>query len=227
MFLSPIAVALYLIGVAICAPNDDVRDAVTTDSVREAFVEAGIVPHVIPVFEPSMLLDVTFPDADAKSGDPSFIVEPGMSLSKDQVRPPPTFSISAYGADDAKGPYVALLVDPDAITPDLPILAQVCPLLAGNLTGDESREDADPLLLLNTSAPIVKWRHPIPVVGPEHRYIVLLYEQPDNFTTEAIAPLVNAPLPVVGFEVSEFARATGLGDPVAGTYFMTGPNAST
>lgn len=56
-----------------------------------------------------------------------------------------------------------------------------------------------------------------------HSYIFLLYAQPANFTAAAIAPLADAPL-ILGFNVSEFARTTGLGNPVAGTYFLAGPS---
>ena len=54
-----------------------------------------------------------------------------------------------------------------------------------------------------------------------HSYIFLLYAQPANFTAAAIAPLADAPL-ILGFNVSEFAGMTGLGDPVAGAYFLAG-----
>ena len=56
-----------------------------------------------------------------------------------------------------------------------------------------------------------------------HSYIFLLYAQPANFTAAAITPLADAPL-ILGFNVSEFARTTSLGNPVAGTYFLAGPS---
>ena len=58
-----------------------------------------------------------------------------------------------------------------------------------------------------------------------YSYVLLLYPQPENFTVDSIAPLVNASSPITLFNISEFAEATGLGLPVAGTYFLTGPDA--
>ena len=54
-------------------------------------------------------------------------------------------------------------------------------------------------------------------------YILLLFVQPDNFTS--IAPMfVNSSTPISNFNISLFASETGLGDPVAGNFFFTGPD---
>ena len=58
------------------------------------------------------------------------------------------------------------------------------------------------------------------------RYILLLFVQPANFSQ--VAPgLVNASTPISGFNISAFAAQTGLGSPVAGNFFLTGPDNST
>ena len=55
--------------------------------------------------------------------------------------------------------------------------------------------------------------------------MLLLFVQPANFS--ALAPMfVNASTPVNNFNISVFAAQTGLGNPVAGNFFLTGPSAN-
>ena len=59
-----------------------------------------------------------------------------------------------------------------------------------------------------------------------YSYVVLLFTQPPNFDTTASA-LVNATTPRTNFNISTFGQAVGLGSPIAGTFFLTGPSNST
>ncbi|KAL1704318.1 phosphatidylethanolamine-binding protein [Schizophyllum commune] len=218
---------LYSCVLAIAASGSPLGDRATrankddTSAIRQAFHDANIVPDIISTFDPTLLLDVTFTNPDLQ--DPTVIVQPGQEVTKDQTRYLPSFAVRDYTEEDAQKPYVVIAIDPDAITPNLPVFSQVVHLLGGNYSVDGDAGEDGSLPLVNTSAPIAKWRHPIPLVGGAHRYIFLLYGQPANFTAAAIAPLADAPL-ILGFNVSEFARTTGLGNPVAGTYFLARPN---
>ena len=49
--------------------------------------------------------------------------------------------------------------------------------------------------------------------------------QPDNFSQVAPA-FVNSSTAISNFNISLFASEVGLGDPVAGNFFFTGPDAS-
>lgn len=59
-----------------------------------------------------------------------------------------------------------------------------------------------------------------------HRYILLLFAQPANFTVDAIAGVLNTSTPISNFNISAFAEQTGLGSPLAGNFFLTGPDAN-
>ncbi|KAL1741406.1 phosphatidylethanolamine-binding protein [Schizophyllum fasciatum] len=196
---------------------------VTTDSVREAFYAAKIVPDVLPAFDPALLVGVNFTNPELANS--SVLVEPGAVLTRDQTKFLPSFFISNHTAEDAAQTYIVVQVDPDAHTPQNPDVAQVRHLLAGNFTADGDVA-GDPLLLANSSAAISEWRRPSPPAGSDpHRYVILLYPQPANFTASSVAHLVNASSSATLFNINDFAEATGLGLPVAGTYFLTGPDA--
>ena len=81
----------------------------------------------------------------------------GLILTKLRFHPP------------VQKPYVVIAIDPDAITPNLPVFSQVVHLLGGNYTVDGDTGEDGSLPLVNSSAPIAKWRHPIPLVGGAHR----------------------------------------------------------
>ncbi|TRM70370.1 phosphatidylethanolamine-binding protein [Schizophyllum amplum] len=200
-------------------------DKATTNSVREAFYAAKVVPDVLPSFDPTLLLNVNFTNSGLE--DPSVTVEPGVLLTRNQTKFIPEFSISNITEDDGEKTYVVVQVDPDAHTPQNPDVAQVRHLLGGNYTTDGTA--ATGLALRNSSVAVSEWMRPSPPAGSDpHRYVILLYAQPDNFSAASIAPLVpvNASSSPLHFNLSEFAQATGLGLPVAGTYFLTGPDAA-
>lgn len=49
--------------------------------------------------------------------------------------------------------------------------------------------------------------------------------QPDDFA-DNVASFVNASSPIFNFNVSTFSATLNLGNPVAGSYFMLGPDAN-
>jgi phosphatidylethanolamine-binding protein len=58
-----------------------------------------------------------------------------------------------------------------------------------------------------------------------YRYIVVVYSQPQGFDASA-TPLVNASTPRTNFNLSMFAQSVGLGNPIAGNFFLTGPSSN-
>ena len=50
--------------------------------------------------------------------------------------------------------------------------------------------------------------------------------QPANFS-QVVPGIVNASTPISGFNISAFAAQSGLGSPVAGNFFFTGPDNTT
>ena len=73
-----------------------------------------------------------------------------------------------------------------------------------------------------SSAVTGKYIPPEPVVGKPHSFISILYRQPSGFS---LPPCVSYVLGVsvksrLGFNLLDFVRATGLGDPVADNWFQ-------
>jgi hypothetical protein len=58
------------------------------------------------------------------------------------------------------------------------------------------------------------------------RYTLLIFVQPQDFVSKAKS-LVTASTPLTGFDLKSFMKATGLGDPIGGTFWFTGPQNST
>ncbi|TRM70371.1 phosphatidylethanolamine-binding protein [Schizophyllum amplum] len=193
-----------------------------TDWVRAAFYAAKIVPDILPSFEPTRMLKVNFTNPELDY--PTVIIEPGVLLTHNQTKYMPQFSISNFTESDAEQTYVIIQIDPDAPTPQDPWASQIRHYMGTNYTADVEVESD--LLLKNISVPIGDWVRPNPPAGSDpHRYIVLLYPQPENFTAESVAPFYNSSSSILNFNLTEFTEATGLGMPVAGTYFLTAPDA--
>ena len=57
------------------------------------------------------------------------------------------------------------------------------------------------------------------------RYILLLFVQPADFNT-VVPGILNSSTPISNFNISLFAEQTGLGSPIAGNFFLTGPDSA-
>ncbi|KAG6876350.1 hypothetical protein C0992_013286 [Termitomyces sp. T32_za158] len=131
---------------------------------------------------------------------------------------PPTFS--AIG-DIGFGPFVIATVDPDAPTPQDPTSAQIRHFLGPNFFPPQDTTSRDEPLTNRTPA-LSEFLQPTPPAGSDaHRYIFLLFNQPENFNAQR---LVTPTTPIDLFNISEFAAATGLGDPIAGTFMLVAPD---
>ncbi|KAG6825385.1 hypothetical protein H0H92_003857, partial [Tricholoma furcatifolium] len=180
--------------------------ALLIDNVTQAFVQAQIVPDLLPSFTPYALLNATFP-ADSTSAEVD--VTPGALLPENQTAVDPAFTLIKNDTDPSET-FVIALVDPDAPSP----------LDSGNfiVLGSSSPN------LFNHTPALLEFFSPTPPAGsPPHRYVVLVYNQPDNFATVA-SPVVNASTPRFGFNLAMFSTATNLTSPIAGNYFLVGPN---
>ncbi|KAG6887358.1 hypothetical protein C0992_012661 [Termitomyces sp. T32_za158] len=76
--------------------------------------------------------------------------------------------------------------------------------------------------LVNRTAAISEFLQPTPPAGSDaHRYIFLLFNQPTGFNAQT---LVTPTTPITLFNISAFAEATGLGNPIAGTFMLVAPD---
>jgi phosphatidylethanolamine-binding protein len=152
---------------------------------------------------------------------------------------PPVFSV-ANATTLGRGPFVLVAVDSAVPTLQQPTSAQVLHLIAPDfyfcscffglpgLTGISS--------LKNNTPAISEWLQPVsPARSPPHRcvylyrnpsvnndyeyrYIFWLFKQPVDFVKQA-RELINS-TSIQNWNISSFARETGLGSPLAGTFML-------
>ncbi|KAG9218869.1 hypothetical protein CCMSSC00406_0001017 [Pleurotus cornucopiae] len=184
----------------------------------DAFTQGRVVPDVLPSFSPLAAIDVVFTDP---TNIQQLNVTPGMNLTMTQTSMQPQFFLNTTNTALANGTFVLAIVDPDAPTPQNTSISQFRHMLGGDF-----RANATGGLLMNTSAALSDFVPPTPPAGSDpHRYVILLFNQSANFDTNA-PPLVNASTPRTNFNISMFASALQLGTPIAGTFFLTGPDNS-
>lgn len=113
--------------------------------------------------------------------------------------------------------YLVALVDPDAPYPDDPYASQYLHWLQPSIPSSSSWK-----IPLDTSAAsaIVPYVNPTPPnTSPAHRYIVLLFQQPATFAVPAAFAGFSADNRTL-FNISAFAEAADLGEPVAANWFL-------
>ena len=147
---------------------------------------------------------------------------------------PPHFSVLGPAN---QGPFVVAAVDLDAPTPQAPTSAQIRHFLGGNFIRSPSKS----FLLSNTTPAISEFRQPTPPAGSDPhrsvtacylrgeknrqtlkfiRYVFLLFRQSKDFNQQT---LVTPTTPIQLFNISQFASAVGLGEPIGGTFMLVGP----
>lgn len=143
---------------------------------------------------------------------------------------PPQIQIPAHLSSPS--PYLLLMVDPDynATVPTNVVLHT----MVGNLSsGSTAGHPAALTTLTSADEALAAYIGPQPPPGkPSHNYTLMLFEQPHNFS---IPPAFQSFLPLnlsnvytrVNFPLVDFVRQTGLGSPVAATYFRLDLNATT
>jgi len=212
--------ALFICSLLHAVTSQSATDPLT--NVTQAFNQAQIVPNVVPSFAPALLANLTFTDATTMQ---QISIIPGSLLAEDQTMNEPTFSLVANTSIQISNiPYVMALVDPDAPTPQNASMAQFLHFLGGDFAGTTS---GDVTPLTNSSAALMDFVSPAPPAGSDpHRYVFLVYLQPANFDSQA-QTLVNSTTSRSNFNISAFASATGLGNPIAGNFFFVGPGNGT
>ncbi|KAJ7784372.1 PEBP-like protein [Mycena metata] len=204
MYISHLT-SLLALALAVVAQDTSIRE------VDAAFAAADIPANLDIVFKPTALLEVSLPQATG----PPITLHAGIHVPRNDTAGPPTFHVVG---NVGKGPFVVAAVDPDAPTPQDPTSAQIRHFLGGNFLNDGG-------LLKNTTPAISEFRQPTPPAGSDaHRYTFLLFHQSAAFASQT---LVNANTSVQLFNISQFAAAVGLGNPIAGTFMLVAPDPTT
>ncbi|OAP55129.1 hypothetical protein AYL99_10829 [Fonsecaea erecta] len=145
---------------------------------------------------------------------------PGILLPRDDVLDGPT----VYGPENAtqEATYILFMVDEDVNTGNGPRV-QLLHFFQPNLVGINHALSVQPHAQNSTTAVGADYVTPSPPAGDgPHRYTLLLYPQPEGFTVPqaylSFSPPadVNARYP---FNMSGFAEAAGLGQPIAANWF--------
>lgn len=113
--------------------------------------------------------------------------------------------------------YTLVMIDPDAPSRANPSLAQILHFVqTGMKVTKTSGSSSKTLQLTAQESPVVPYRGPEPPVnGGLHRYIFLLYSQPDSTVDLGRFSADQRRY----FDVEDFARNNTLGKPLAGAYF--------
>ncbi|KAF8989029.1 phosphatidylethanolamine-binding protein [Cyathus striatus] len=210
MLLKTISVAFSLLGLA------KAQDT-SVSQVKKAFDDANVPADIHITFNPKALLEVTFPEGK----NSPIILHAGVQLPRNATAGPPIFSVIGTAS---KGPFVIAAVDPDAPTPQNPTAAQIRHFLGGNFVPALIGPHISTPLLTNSTPAISNFAQPTPPAGSDaHRYIFLLFEQPRGFNTQT---LVTPSTSIANFNISSFAAAVGLGNPIAGTFMRVAPDAT-
>ncbi|KAF8972709.1 PEBP-like protein [Flammula alnicola] len=183
--------------------------------VKRAFDAAHIPTDIYLSFEPEVLLEVTFPEPGAKP----IALHAGVQLPRNATAGPPKFNVIGC---HSKGPFVVAVVDPDVPTHQNTSVAQIRHFLGGNFFLKSPKMSS---LLTNTTPALGPFLQPTPRAGSDpHRYVFLLYDQPKGFNDQT---LVTPTTDIRHFNISQFAEAVGLGQPIGGTFMFVGPDPTT
>jgi len=196
-----VVVSLALIPFTLAQSPSDV--ALGIAAIEAHFSNAEIVPSLLATFIPSALLNVAFNGV---------AVPPGTPLTQDQVKAAPSlFLTPANSSVTFTGNFTLAMVD------------------AGFVGYNESQGQTRHMLIngvtvagTNVSATsgvaVTAYAGPAPPAGTgPHRYVILLYTQPDNFSPPANLSQVGAGVSV--FDFPEYVQTSNLGPLVAGQYF--------
>jgi len=202
---------LILAAIGLIFPSVLAQDT-SLSVVQQAFLNASLVPDVLASFNPSVLVEVVFPN--------NVIVNAGIMLTMSQTLDRPQFSINTT---DVTGRFVVIMIDPDAPSPQNRSISDVRHMIANDMIPTGNATQGGFFALTNTSQAITDFISPSPPAGA-HRYTILVYNQPDGFDNQQ---LVNANTSRLNFNLTMFAQQTGLGDPIGGTFFLEAPDNST
>jgi phosphatidylethanolamine-binding protein (PEBP) family uncharacterized protein len=151
-----------------------------------------VVPHVLGTNE----LDIIYGTEHAAAGK---------HLTRMQAAHAP--DVKFDGAPDKH--YSLLMVDPDAPSPDDPKMREWLHWVVVNIPGSD----------VSKGFTMTPYNGPTPPRGT-HRYVFLLYEQPEGVTLPKSHIKQRAK-----FHADKWAKDHKLGDPIGATYFKTAAGA--
>jgi len=188
------------IGAIIGSAFAESADPVALATVKQQFINAKIVPDVIPSFNPIALLHPTFASGLATVGEPE---------SQTNVSTKPEIHIAGTVSSTAK--FTLLMIDGNYVGSTNPQGLNLHYLQNNVVIGSDGMANNA------TSAATIPYAGPAPPSGTgPHRYTILLFQQPANFTAPS-TPAANSG--VHFFNLTTYTTAAGFSTPLAGSYF--------
>lgn len=180
------------------------QNATAIAAEKAHLTQSGIEPSCVPSFEPQATLDVAF---DGTVGSISL----GQKITVADTQPTPKLTLAPANSSVTFGSqYTVAMVDCDIVGADT---AQVTRhWLVNNAKVSSNAVTTDGVNV------ITDYGAPLPADGSgSHRYVILVYAQPDGFTPPA-DPASNSP--IAKFSLSDYVKSANLGNPVAANYFQ-------
>jgi hypothetical protein len=215
MFFLSASLALYFLGSFVNAQIID-GNALAISAIEAHFNNAGLVPSLLATFDPSAIMNVTFPGVGS--------ISPGQNLTKDQVASTPLVEVfPVNGTVSLTGNFTLVMVDAGIVGTNETTNEQTRHWLVNNvtLTGNSTNSTLLPTLNVSTAdgVAVTSYAGPAPAAGSgPHRYVILLLPQPSNFSPPANLSQANTGVSV--FELTDYISESHLGPPVAGMYFQ-------
>lgn len=166
---------------------------------KTLFKEQCIIPDVINI-APTELLTIKYPSGAA--------VETGKELTPTQVKDQPSVT---WAAKDQEY-YLLAMIDPDAPSREDPKFREWHHWLVGNILGSNLAK-GEVLSDYIGSGP--------PKGTGLHRYVFLVYKQPEKLNFSKVNKLPNNSGEKRGkFSIAKFAQQFKLGSPIAGNFYV-------
>ncbi|EYE90521.1 YbhB/YbcL family Raf kinase inhibitor-like protein [Aspergillus ruber CBS 135680] len=152
----------------------------------------------------------------------SYKVTPGQFIPRGEAQGIPEISFST--ATNANKTYLLVSIDLDGPFPSFSILSPILHWIQPSLHPAPSEDGTTTILKANAPF-IANWIGPEPPPGSSpHRYVFLLYEQPEEFEVHRYTSEGGKEMGIWGrvrFDLDGFAREIGLGEVVAANYFLS------
>ncbi|KAI5900023.1 PEBP-like protein [Schizophyllum commune H4-8] len=200
--------ASLLLSTLVSAQSDD--SALGIAAIKAHFSNAGLVPALLETFEPQGTLTLNFDGV----GD----IQPGQALSKDQVASAPTLTVATSNSSATSGSFTVAMVDADIVGADDSQVTRHW--LVNSDTIQDNKVDH------SSANTITDYAGPGPAEGSgAHRYVVLVYSQPEDFSPPQ--ELSQPGAAVEKYDFKSYVSDSKLGDLLAANYFTVEAGTST
>ncbi|KAF5358218.1 hypothetical protein D9756_001812 [Leucocoprinus leucothites] len=193
-------VASVILPLAVAQSNGDLDLGVK--AIEAHFNQSHIVPDLLSSFQPQALLDINFGQGN---------VQPGQKFTKEQVGSAPTLTVQSTSS--LSGNYLLAMIDADVPNSKPSQGTNRHWLLRGVTVGQDS-------VVSNTSATVTtRYWGPWPPAGSgPHRYVIMLYSQPDSFAPPS--DFAGTDMPVAPMDWNAYVTNSHLGNLIAANYIQ-------